>query len=40
MIKKLFKYPITYLFAIIILYSVYDYIEHISRSESNFEEHP
>ena len=40
MIKNLFKYPTTYLFTITILYSVYDYFEHISRSGSTFEEHP
>ena len=40
MIKNLFKYPTTYLFTITILYSVYDYFEHIGRSGSTFEEHP
>ena len=40
MIKNLFKYPTTYLFIITILYSVYDYFEHIGRSGSTFEEHP
>ncbi len=40
MIKNLFKYPTTYLFTVIILYSVYDYFEHIGRSGSTFEEHP
>ena len=40
MIKNLFKYPTTYLFTITILYSVYDYFEHIGRNGSTFEEHP
>ena len=40
MIKKLLKYPINYLFAIIILYSIYDYFEHILRQGSTFLEHP
>lgn len=40
MIKKLIKYPISYLMAIIVIYSVYDYFEHIGRSGSTFEEHP
>ena len=40
MIKKLIKYPIAYLMAIVVIYSVYDYFEHIGRSGSTFEEHP
>ena len=40
MFKNLRKYPINYLFLIIILYSVYDYFEHILRPGSIFEEHP
>lgn len=40
MIKKLLKYPIAYLIAIVVMYSVYDYFEHIGRSGSTFEEHP
>ena len=40
MIEKLIKYPIAYLMAIVVIYSVYDYFEHISRNGSTFEEHP
>ena len=40
MIKKLLKYPIAYLISIVVIYSVYDYFEHIGRSGSTFEEHP
>ena len=40
MIKKLFKYPIAYLMALVVIYSVYDYFEHIGREGSTFEEHP
>lgn len=40
MFKKLFKYPMTYIIALLIMYSVYDYLEHIGRSGSTFEEHP
>lgn len=40
MIKKLLKYPVAYLIAIVVIYSVYDYFEHIGRSGSTFEEHP
>ncbi|HEY5688259.1 MAG TPA: hypothetical protein VIS27_08155 [Yeosuana sp.] len=40
MIKKLFTYPMTYTIALLIVYSVYDYFEHIGRSGSTFEEHP
>ena len=40
MIKKLINYPISYLIAIVVVYSVYDYFEHIRRSGSTFEEHP
>ena len=40
MIKKLIKYPIAYLMAIVVIYSVYDYFEHIGRNGSTFEEHP
>ena len=40
MFKKLFKYPITYLMVIVVIYSVYDYFEHIGRNGSTFEEHP
>ena len=40
MIKKLFKYPIAYLMTLVVIYSVYDYFEHIGRSGSTFEEHP
>lgn len=40
MIKNLFKYPTSYLFVIIILYSVYDYFEHIGRNGSTFEKYP
>lgn len=40
MIKKAFTYPIAYLIAIIIVYSTYDYFEHIGREGSIFEEHP
>ena len=40
MIKKLIKYPIAYLMALVVIYSVYDYFEHIGRSGSTFEEHP
>lgn len=40
MIKKLITYPIAYLMAIVVIYSVYDYFEHIGRSGSTFEEHP
>ncbi|NMM48906.1 hypothetical protein [Marinigracilibium pacificum] len=40
MIKKLTKYPIAYLMALIVIYSVYDYFEHIGRNGSIFEEHP
>lgn len=38
--KNLFKYPMTYTIALLIIYSVYDYFEHISRRGSTFEEHP
>jgi hypothetical protein len=40
MFKKLFKYPITYLMVIVVIYSVYDYFEHIGRNGSTFEKHP
>lgn len=40
MIKKLIKYPIAYLMALVVIYSVYDYFEHIGRSGSTFEKHP
>ncbi|OIQ36855.1 MAG: hypothetical protein BM563_09840 [Bacteroidetes bacterium MedPE-SWsnd-G1] len=40
MIKKLITYPIAYLMVIVVIYSVYDYFEHIGRSGSTFEEHP
>ena len=40
MFKNLLKYPINYLFIIIIFYSVYDYFEHIGRQGSTFEVHP
>lgn len=40
MIKKFFKYPINYLISIVVLYSIYDYFEHIGRKSSTFEEHP
>ena len=40
MIKNIIKYPTTYLFTIVILYSVYDYFEHIGRKGSTFQEHP
>ena len=40
MIKKLFKYPMTYIISLLIMYSVYDYFEHIGRSGSIFEERP
>lgn len=40
MIKKLSQYPIAYLMIIIVLYSVYDYFEHIGRNSSIFEKHP
>lgn len=40
MIKKLLKYPITYLITIVVIYSIYDYVDHIGRSDSIFEEHP
>jgi len=40
MIKKLIKDPIAYLIAIVVIYSVYDYFEHIGRNGSTFEEHP
>lgn len=40
MIKKLLKYPVTYLMALVVVYSIYDYFEHIGRRGSTFEEHP
>jgi len=40
MIKKLIKHPTAYLMSIVVIYSVYDYFEHIGRSDSTFEEHP
>ena len=40
MIKKLSQYPIAYLMAVVVIYSVYDYFEHIGRNGSTFEEHP
>lgn len=40
MLRKLFSYPTTYLILLIVLYSIYDYVEHITRSGSIFEEHP
>lgn len=40
MIKKLFNYPMTYIIALLMVYSVYDYFEHIGRSGSIFQEHP
>lgn len=40
MIKKFLKYPINYLMIIVVIYTVYDYFEHIGRSGSTFEEHP
>ena len=40
MIKKFLKYPITYLIIIVVIYSIYDYFEHIGRNDSIFEEHP
>ena len=40
MIRNLFKYPTTYLFTIVIIFSVFDYFEHIGRNGSAFEEHP
>ena len=39
-ISKLTKYPIAYLAVLLLVYTVYDYIEHISRKNSIFEEHP
>ena len=38
--KKIFKYPISYLITIVILYSVYDYFDHVLRPGSTFEAHP
>ena len=38
--KNLWKYPTTYLIALLLIYSVYDYFEHILRPGSTFEEHP
>lgn len=38
--KNLFKYPLTYTITLLLVYSVYDYFEHIGRSGSTFEEHP
>lgn len=40
MIKKLIKHPTAYLMSIVVIYSVYDYFEHVGRSDSTFEEHP
>jgi hypothetical protein len=40
MIKRLINYPIAYLMALVVIYSVYDYFEHIGRNGSTFEEHP
>ena len=40
LMKNLFKYPMTYTIALLIIYSVYDYFEHIGRRGSTFEEHP
>ena len=38
--KKILQYPTTYLIVILILYTVYDYFEHIGRSGSSFEANP
>lgn len=38
--KKLFTYPLTYTITILILYTIYDYFEHIGRTGSTFEEQP
>ena len=38
--KEMFKYPLIYLFTLVVVYSVYDYFEHISRAGSTFAEHP
>lgn len=40
MIKRLFTYPITSIITLLIVYTIYDYFEHIGRSGSSFEEHP
>lgn len=39
-ISKLAKYPIAYLAILLLVYTVYDYIGHISRKDSIFEKHP
>lgn len=40
MIKRLFSYPITFIITLLVVYTVYDYFEHVGRSGSSFEEHP